>query len=101
MKPVRVALLGAGFFGSNHARVVSELPDAQLTGILDLDRERAEALSARHHTGALFSLEEVVSSADCAIIATPTVTHADLAARLLSAGLDVLVEKPIAHTAEA
>jgi predicted dehydrogenase len=101
MKPVRVALLGAGFFGANHARVVSELPDAQLTGILDLDRNRGEALAARHNTRALSTIEEVLSNAGCAIIATPTITHEDLAARLLSAGLDVLVEKPIAHTAEA
>jgi predicted dehydrogenase len=101
VKPLRVALLGAGFFGANHARVISEIPEATLTGILDLDSDRAQALASRYGTRALLSVDDVVEDADCAIVATPTVTHESLATRLLAAGLDVLVEKPIAHSAEA
>ncbi|HEX4771884.1 MAG TPA: Gfo/Idh/MocA family oxidoreductase [Bryobacteraceae bacterium] len=101
MKPVRVALVGAGFFGANHARVISEMPEAALTGILDLDAGRAQALASRYSTRALSSLDEVLHKAECAIVATPTVTHEALTARLLAAGLDVLVEKPIAHNSEA
>jgi predicted dehydrogenase len=101
VKPLRVALIGAGSFGRNHARAISEIPHVVLTGILDVDAERAQALASQYGVLALNSLDEVVSRSECAIVATPTVTHEDVAARLLASGIDVLVEKPIARTAEA
>jgi predicted dehydrogenase len=89
LKQLRVAVIGAGVFGRNHVRAIRELPGIQVVGVYDIDRSRAEALGP-----ALNSLEDV--QADCAIVATPTITHEQVASQLLEAGLDVLVEKPIA-----
>jgi len=68
-----------------------------LSGILDLDPKLAPELGCRSFT----TLEELADSSDAAIVATPTVTHADIGCRLMELGLDVLVEKPLAHDPEA
>lgn len=96
MSNLRVAVIGAGAFGRNHIRACNEIPDVELAGIYDLDLQRAEGLGP-----AFDSLQAVTENADCAIIATPTITHEAIATELLKAGLDVLVEKPIATTSEA
>ncbi len=96
MSNLRVAVVGAGAFGRNHARAIQELPGAELAGIHDLDPTRAQALGP-----AFASLSDIPGRADCAIVATPTTTHEQVATELLKAGLDVLVEKPIAASSEA
>lgn len=101
MKPLRVALVGAGAFGRNHARAIFEVPGVQLVGAFDADPARSTELASRHNTIALPDLDAVARAADCAIIATPTSTHEQIATALLESGLDVLVEKPIADTAAA
>jgi predicted dehydrogenase len=89
----RIAVIGAGSFGRNHVRVIRESTKAELAGVLEIDPERAAAANCR-----VFStLEELAANSDAAIVATPTVTHADIGCRLMELGLDVLVEKPIAH----
>jgi predicted dehydrogenase len=96
MNNLRVAVVGAGAFGRNHVRAIKETPEVELAGIHDLDLQRAELL------GPVFaSLSEIPGRADCAIVATPTVTHEAIASELLSAGVDVLVEKPIAVSSAA
>ncbi len=101
-KKVRAAVVGTGEFGRNHARVYRELEDADLVGVYDQDRTRAEVVAAEFHTQALRSLEEVLERAEAVSVAVPTVVHAEVGCRLLEAGLDVLVEKPMAvNLAEA
>jgi predicted dehydrogenase len=92
----RIALIGAGAFGRNHLRVIHQSEHAQLAGVLDLDPQRAAEASSTYACPRFLSLEELAANADGAVIASPTVTHADLGCRLMEAGLDVLVEKPIA-----
>jgi predicted dehydrogenase len=97
---LRVAVVGAGQFGRQHMRVIRQSPQAELAGVLDIDPSRATAAAADYDCPALSSLEELARRADVAIVATPTVTHAAVGCALLEAGLDVLVEKPIAATLE-
>jgi predicted dehydrogenase len=86
----RVAVVGVGAFGRNHLRIIQQSEHADLAGVFDANPER----------GATFgSLEELAQHADAAVIATPTVTHAEIGCRLMELGLDVLVEKPIAQDA--
>lgn len=92
----RIALAGAGAFGKNHLRVIHQSEHAQLAGVLDLDPQRAAEASASYQCRRFESLEELAANADGVVIASPTMTHADLGCRLMEAGLDVLVEKPIA-----
>lgn len=96
MKPVRVAVAGAGAFGRNHVRVLRDLPAAELVGVFDIDRERARTLAEEFGVGVLDSVAEVAGKCEAAVVAVPTVAHAEIGGALLAAGLDVLVEKPIA-----
>lgn len=93
---IPVAVVGCGAFGRHHARIYAQLPQARLVGIYDHDRQRAEAAAAEYGTRALPNLESVAQVARAASVAVPTVAHAELACQLMDAGLDVLVEKPIA-----
>jgi predicted dehydrogenase len=98
---LRAAVIGAGSFGKNHVRVISRLPDVELAAIVDADFAKAQPLAREHNSHAYPSLEQVLGKIDAAIVATPTVTHEEVASRLLEAGIDVLVEKPIADTSVA
>ncbi|MGE5487756.1 MAG: Gfo/Idh/MocA family oxidoreductase [bacterium] len=95
MRKVRVAVAGAGAFGRNHIRVVRECPSAELAGIIETDPARAAAVSAEFGCPIL-RLDQVAGRADAAIVAVPTTAHTEVGCALLEAGLDILVEKPIA-----
>ena len=101
MSALRVAVLGAGSFGSNHVRAIAQIPEVELAGIFDVDRDKAATLAAYHGARAFPALTEIAPAADCVIVATPTVTHEQVASEMLAAGLDVLVEKPIADSSAA
>jgi len=96
MKPVRIAVIGAGSFGQNHLRVLSTLPGAQLTAVVDVDPSRAAEAGRRYSIAWFQDWRAVPPLADAAIVAVPTCAHAEVSCGLLEAGLDVLVEKPIA-----
>ena len=100
MKP-RVAVAGAGAFGKNHLRVIHQSEHAELAGVYDLDPARAAAVAEPHGCRVFRSLDELAQNAEAAVIASPTVTHSEVGCKLMEAGLDVMVEKPIAHSLEA
>ncbi len=100
MKPLRIGVAGVGAIGQNHARVLSELLQANLTAILDTDMARARELADRYGARAFSDLVEFAAAVDAATVATPTVTHADIGGRLIDAGKHVLIEKPITATVE-
>jgi len=95
-KKIRVAVVGTGEFGRNHARVYRELDGVELVGVFDENPERAATVAAEFQTLVLTRLEELLRRADAASVAVPTVAHAEVGCRLLQMGLDVLVEKPMA-----
>ena len=94
----RIAVIGAGGFGKNHARVVAECSRAELKYVVDSKLKRAE----EHAHGAIATADyrDVIGQVDAAIVAVPTVAHAEVGCALLEAGIDVLIEKPIASTLE-
>jgi predicted dehydrogenase len=93
---IRVAVVGAGDFGRNHARVYRELADADLIGIVDADPARAAKIAAEYSTEVFPDIESLAGRVDAASVAVPTVEHARVGCRLLELGVDVLVEKPMA-----
>jgi len=93
---IRVAVVGCGEFGRNHARVYRGMESAQLAGVFDSDPARAAAFAQEFHTQAFSSLEDMQSKVDAASVAVPTVAHAEVGRRLMELGIDVLVEKPMA-----
>lgn len=98
---VRIAVVGVGAFGKNHARVLSALDDADLVAVVDADRERAEAVANDYGCRALTDPSELPGQVDAAVVAVPTVQHEAVAVPLLEAGVDVLVEKPAAPDLES
>ena len=97
----RVAVAGAGAFGKNHLRVIHQSEHAELAGVYDLDSARAAAVAEPHQCRVFQSLDELAENADAVVIAAPTIAHSEIGCKLMDAGLDAMVEKPIAHTLEA
>lgn len=96
IKAIRVAVVGCGEFGRNHARVYKEIDGAQLAGVFDSNQEQAKKFAADFGTNVFASLEDLQGAVDAASVAVPTVAHAEVGCRLMEQGIDVLVEKPMA-----
>lgn len=96
MNKIRVAVIGAGVFGRHHMRVLSGSLNARLVGVVDSDSDRAAQAAAEHNCLTFATLGELKGNVDAAIVAVPTSLHADVGCELLDAGIDVLVEKPMA-----
>jgi predicted dehydrogenase len=97
---IRVAVVGAGEFGRNHARVYRELPDADLVGVVDADPARAAKIAQEFSTQVFPDIESLAGKADAVSVVVPTVAHGPVGCRLLELGLDILVEKPMAASQE-
>lgn len=99
-RKVRVAVVGCGEFGRNHARVYREMGSVTLAGIFDLDAERARQIAQEFETAAFQSLGDLRGAVDAASVAVPTVAHREIGCELMEMGVDVLVEKPMAGSVE-
>lgn len=97
---LRVAVVGAGFIGADHAAAYAAQPDAELAGIVDPFPGRAEALAARFGGRAFADLDALLADGrpDAASICVPTGLHRPVAERLAAAGIHLLLEKPMAPT---
>jgi predicted dehydrogenase len=96
MTPIRLAVVGAGQFGANHCRVIHESTRAELAAVVDIDRTRAGAAAAQYGAQAFTDARDLAGKVDAAIVSSPTTVHEAIGCQLLEAGIDVLVEKPIA-----
>ena len=97
--PVRIALVGLGYWGPNYARVLSELPGAELTAVCDQRVDRLSLVKQRHAAVATCTnVDELLArdDVDAIVIATPASTHEGLVRAALTSGRHVLVEKPMA-----
>lgn len=94
MTPKKVALVGAGQMGSNHARTVSTSEHFELSYVIDSDIDRARLLANTYGAQALESIAGV-SQIDAAIVATSTHSHFDIVVALLRESVPVLCEKPL------
>jgi predicted dehydrogenase len=95
---LRVAVVGYGYWGSKHVRVLCGIPGVSVT-IVDADAARiAEAGSVFSFLRTAESLDDVLADVDAVVVATPPASHAAVALQALRAGKHVLVEKPLATT---
>jgi predicted dehydrogenase len=100
-KPIRIAVVGAGEFGRNHVRVWRELQGAELAGVVDTNPDRARQIAAEFEVKVIPTVDALSDErVDAVSLAVPTKEHASIGARLLDAGFDVLVEKPMAASLE-
>lgn len=100
LTPLRAGVVGAGVFGGYHAAKYAASPDADFLGVFDPVDDHAEALCAKHGGRHYTSLGALIEACDVVTVASPAVYHHDAARRALIAGKGVLVEKPLAATAE-
>ena len=99
--PIRVAVVGAGQFGRNHVRVWKAIEGAELVGVVDSNPARAQEIAAEFSTEVIPDLDALVAKrVDAVCVAVPTKDHARIGCSALEAGIDVLVEKPMAASLE-
>ena len=96
--PLRVGVVGVGYLGRHHARILSQLEGVSLVGIADANRARAEEIAAGAGTRAFHDLDELVGQVDAVTIAVPTESHFAVARPFLERGIATLVEKPMTRT---
>ncbi len=99
----RIAVVGCGYWGAKHVRVLRQLPEVGEIIAVDSDLERCNVLvDSFPHVGATSSFEDALDEVDGVVVATPPTSHAKLALRAMEAGKHVLVEKPLTvHADEA
>jgi predicted dehydrogenase len=96
---IRVAVVGVGEFGRNHARVWSEMEGAELVGVVDSNLERAAQVAAEFKTRVIRDVYALATEkVDAVSLAVPTAEHSRVGCNLLDSGMDVLVEKPMASS---
>lgn len=97
-------MIGVGAFGRNHARVYQQLQQAgsvRLVGVVDPDTARADAVAREFGCKSFGSVDQMLtthSEVQAASVAVPTMLHLNVARNLMEAGVDVLIEKPMAAT---
>jgi len=98
----RVALIGAGFIADAHLGGLATVQDVKVTAVVDPSMGRAEAMEKRIGATPFASVDEMIAAkiADTAHVLTPPPFHRLVAEPLLEAGIDVLLEKPMAETSE-
>ncbi|HTF37880.1 MAG TPA: Gfo/Idh/MocA family oxidoreductase [Blastocatellia bacterium] len=97
---IRVAVIGAGVFGSEHARVYSEVSGSRLAAVCDIDESRGRTVAQSYNADFVTDYRELIGKVDAASLTVPTESHEAIAGELLNAGIAVLVEKPIARTVD-
>ena len=98
IEPVRLGVIGVGHLGRHHARILSAMPEARLTAVVDINEERAAEIARGSGTTALTDYRELSGQVDGVVVAVPTELHAEIAVSFLERGTPVLVEKPMSRT---
>jgi myo-inositol 2-dehydrogenase / D-chiro-inositol 1-dehydrogenase len=96
-RPVRVAIIGAGWIAEEHASILRRLDGAELVAVCDIDETRARALAGSAATYADWREMLERESPDCVFVCTPPLLHREPAVEALARGIHVYLEKPIAR----
>jgi predicted dehydrogenase len=96
MARLRLAVIGVGHLGKEHARVLAGMPEVELVGVADVNFAQAQAVAQRCRTQAYDSFLPLLTRVDAATIVVPTTHHAAVASEFLRRGIAVFVEKPLA-----
>ncbi len=99
-KPLRAAVIGVGYLGRHHARILAELDGVQLAAVVDRNEPRAREIAAACGSTAFSSAAGIIDAVDLVTVAVPTESHAEVAIPFLERGIPVLVEKPLARSVD-
>lgn len=97
MAKIRAGVIGVGRMGQYHVGVLSELPEVELAGVVDIDPRQREAIQDTYQTSSYADVEEIFGKIDVAVVAVPTTLHYPITKKLLGNGIHVLLEKPCAN----
>ncbi len=101
MARLRMAVVGVGHLGKEHARILAGMPEVDLVGVADTNLDQAQGVAKRHGTQAFSAAWPLLNLVDAAAIVVPTCHHEAVAGEFLRRGIPVLVEKPLAHSLQA
>jgi len=96
---MRAGVVGTGYLGRLHARILTEM-DVAAVGFVETNDAVAAEVEQNLKLRRFESVAALAKEIDCAVVATPTTTHFDVARELLEAGVDVMIEKPITASAD-
>lgn len=97
---LKIGLIGLGYLGKIHLRILHETESLQLVGIYDIDENNREALAKQYGVKAYSSADELINDCDAVDIVTPSNTHFEIASSAIKKGKHVFIEKPITPTIE-
>ncbi len=97
---LKIGVLGAGHLGKIHLKCIKLIPEYQLIGFYDADKENAAQVAQTYGVKSFNSIDEIVEKADVVDIVTPTVSHYQCAAKALKKSKHVFIEKPLTTTIE-
>ncbi len=100
MDKLRTAIVGAGKMGQIHAKVLSKLPQSTLVGVVDVQQDKARKLAKDYKCAAFTDAKELLGKVDAVTISAPTKNHLELAEFFISNNIPILIEKPLAASAE-
>src|SRR5947209_9941890 len=100
MARLRMAVVGVGHLGKEHARILAGLEDVELVGVADVNAQQAQTVAARLGAPAYTDYRPLLEIVDAVSVVVPTSQHYPVAADFLRRGIPVLVEKPLAATVE-
>lgn len=101
MKKLKVAVIGVGHLGKEHARIYSHLPRVELVGVVDTDFQRAQEVAGLYGADAYNNVKSIIDKIDAASVVVPTDRHFEVTEKLLNSGKNILVEKPITKTVDS
>ncbi|NUO07428.1 MAG: Gfo/Idh/MocA family oxidoreductase [Candidatus Brocadia sp.] len=98
MHRLKVAVIGVGHLGKEHARVYTELPEVELVGVVDIQRKQAEKIAQQYNTQCFSNYKDIIGKVAAVSIAVPTKSHYAIAKDFLQHGVHVMLEKPMTGT---
>lgn len=98
MHRLKVAVVGVGHLGKEHARVYAEMPGVELLGVVDIQRKQAEKVAQQYNTGYFLNYKDITDKVQAVSIAVPTKSHYAIAKDFLQHGVHVMIEKPMTGT---
>ena len=100
MKGIRCGVAGVGYLGRHHARIYHELPECELAGVCDVDRDRAREVAGLYGCPVFDSVAELGAACDAVSVVVPTDAHCEVALALMEGGCHLLIEKPLCYSLE-
>jgi predicted dehydrogenase len=100
MRKIGVGVVGVGHLGDHHARILSQIAEAELVGVNDINVEKGNSVAQRYGTRFFESLDDLLKETDVISLVVPTTSHYSLAKKILERKKDLLIEKPITETVQ-